>query len=156
MCVYARMCVCVTENISIFKKIWPSEKNSWILYLRFKDNLSKKQLQFSARYWKKNISLLWLYNNSNFSKISKNPFVESRYKKNVPNVIIICREIGGSLESFSSFFFFSLPFTIYGFLWKQVWYSAILHPFLSTVDGTLLDISFFNLTKRMHAIFYHV
>lgn len=35
-------------------------------------------------------------------------------------------------------------------------YNAILHPFLSTVDGTLLDISFFNLTKRMHAIFYHV
>ena len=107
MCVYARMCVCVTENISIFKKIWPSEKNSWILYLRFKDNLSKNNCNFLQGIEKKNISFLWLYNNSNFSKISKNPFVESRYKKNVPNVIIICREIGGSLESFF-FFFFSL------------------------------------------------
>lgn len=153
------VCVCVWQRTYRYLKKYGQVRKTVEFYIwDLRIIYLKNNCNFLQGIEKKNISLLWLYNNSNFSKISKNPFVESRYKKNVPSVIIICREIGGSLESFSSIFFFPFPLQFMDFYekWYALRYNAILHPFLSTVDGTLLDISFFNLTKRMHAIFYHV
>lgn len=153
------VCVCVWQRTYRYLKKYGQVRKTVEFYIwDLRIIYLKNNCNFLQGIEKKNISFLWLYNNSNFSKISKNPFVESRYKKNVPNVIIICREIGGSLESFSSIFFFPFPLQFMDFYekWYALRYNAILHPFLSTVDGTLLDISFFNLTKRMHAIFYHV
>ena len=153
------VCVCVWQRTYRYLKKYGQVRKTVEFYIwDLRIIYLKNNCNFLQGIEKKNISLLWLYNNSNFSKISKNPFVESRYKKNVPNVIIICREIGGSLESFSSIFFFPFPLQFMDFYENRyaLRYNAILHPFLSTVDGTLLDISFFNLTKRMHAIFYHV